>query len=247
MVTYRTYGAFMLRKLSLLSLLVVKCFSLENDSDEFNEDFSIFEEKTYLSEDEKNLEECSQESMQSECCCFSDRCFYLEALPGYYYQMEKRIRDIYGTGGFSGQLDMGYFFFDKVACFLRGGAYWADGNSTVLGVSTDIVLANVTLGLKYVVPILNRLHYYVGGGARVFFLRIKNNTDFVQRRVSENKLGGAFVTGFWVYLSSRRPIFLDIFLDYSFYRFDFKSSIASERNNLNIKDPVVGIGLGYQF
>lgn len=225
----------MFKKIFLFSLLIVKCFSSESTST-----LAHPSDDAFLKKSQKNKK-------QKKYWRFVDKNFYVEALPGYYYPMNKRIREVYGTGGFNGQLDMGYFLNRNLACFLRGGAYWARGQSTVLKQSTSIVLGNITPGLKFILPVSSYLHIYVGGGGRVFFLRVKNNSDFVQRNISANKLGGAAVTGFWIYPSKSNPIFLDVFLDYSFYKFHFKSSIASKTNSLDISGPTVGIGLGYQF
>lgn len=226
----------MFRKIFFFSLLIVKCFSSESTST-----------LAYSSNDDVVVKKSQKKKMQKKYWRFVDKNFYVEALPGYYYPMKKRIREVYGTGGFNGQLDMGYFLHRNLACFLRGGAYWANGRSTVLKQSTSIVLGNITLGLKFILPFSSYLHVYVGGGGRVFFLRVKNKNDFVQRNISANKLGGAAVTGFWIYPSKCYPIFLDVFLDYSFYKFLFKPSIASKTNSLDISGPTVGIGLGYQF
>jgi len=242
----------LLKKLGLLSLLVMKCFSSDSlslDELKVDEDLILSEKNSDICETNKNIREpIRQEKKNLKCCRFPNGCFYVEALPGYYYPIkEKRLREIYGQGWFSGQLDMGWFFCRKLALFLRGGASWDSGESTVLENKTRIVIGNITLGLKFVVPVCRCIQYYVGGGGRAFFLRVKNNSDFVQRKVSSNKIGGAFVTGFWFFPSKCRPVFLDLFFDYSFYDFHFKSSVASERNNLDVSGPTVGLGIGYKF
>ncbi len=267
----------MKKYLIFFTCLFIQCFCFDNNAEEVDtfleknssknhrlEDASRL--KSYTGENSNSLESspnfleensiaydspskskyCSPEKTSRK-RSFSNKNFYIEALPGYYYPMEKRFREVYGEGGFNGQADLGYFFYERMAVFLRGGAFYGTGRSTALDNKTSIILANVTLGLKYVVPLFKHFNYYLGAGARMFFLRIHNDSNFVQGKVFKNKVGGAVVTGFLIYPSNKIPIFLDIFLDYSFYKFKFSSSPSIERNNLDVNGPTVGIGLGYQF
>ncbi|MGD2169206.1 MAG: hypothetical protein PVI40_03070 [Chlamydiota bacterium] len=176
-----------------------------------------------------------------------NRIGYIEILPGYFYPTDRRIRETYQTGGFNGQVELGFFPMKYLVLWTKGGAYWRDGLTRAQETPTSLLIGSLAFGAKGVYPIIDYLHIYAGIGPRVFFLRIKNNSDFVQRRVNETKVGGAFQLGFWIFPKPSYPLFFDLFVDYSVRKFKFGPSIASERNNINVNGPTVGLGMGCQF
>ncbi|MGD2169863.1 MAG: hypothetical protein PVI40_06450 [Chlamydiota bacterium] len=176
--------------------------------------------------------------------CKQTRIGYIDIKPGYFYPTSSRLRQIYETGGFNGQLELGFFPINWLAIWMQGGAYWRDGLAVNSDVETHIIIATGTLGLKGVYEFNRYISAYLGAGARYFYLHIRNNSDFVQRKVIKNKIGGGFTAGFWIFPKPGYPLFFDVFVDYGTRKVDFS---GVNRNNLKLDGTTAGIGLGCQF
>jgi len=157
------------------------------------------------------------------------RRIYDDAIPFYQYEVAKTF-----CNGFQGWFDVGYFE-DR-------------GRSIPLHNKTRIRLLPLGFGVKYIFPVFSCLNAYVGGGGLYSFLRIKDHSPFVKRHIRKNEWGGIVKIGFTYSVTCH--LYIDIFADYLFQRFDFHRHPRHrfvERNDLNLNGVSVGAGIGFKF
>jgi hypothetical protein len=104
----------------------------------------------------------------------------------------------------------------------------------------------IGLGLKYFYWFHDRISFFIGGGIKGFFVRIKNDSPYVPPCDNKNTAGGFVSTGllFDVY----KGLFFELFADYLGARLKCPcSDAASLGYKLNVGGFAGGLGIGYNF
>ena len=100
-----------------------------------------------------------------------------------------------------------------------------------------------TLGALYEFEAYSRVHPYLGLGLGAAYVHFHNQSSHVKRSV--NRWGVAFLAKSGVKFDVTGNFFLDLFVDYSYYLFNFKKGHC--RNNVNTGGFLIGGGIGYRF
>lgn len=169
----------------------------------------------------------------------------LEIKGAYFIFSNEKMRKIYNKGGIDVQL-CGSFSARKWLQVYGSVAYMkAHGKSLHGEQSTALWEIPLSLGLKPVIKINQKIHYYFTLGPRYVFLHQKNNSSFVDRNVSQNGLGGFINTGFNFF---KTHLLADIFCEYSFVRLHAHSSKPNVyTRRIQVGGFSFGLGLGYGF
>ncbi len=198
----------------------------------------------------------SQNSQESVCCeaqidpcCEPDPRWYFEVKPGYFYFTDHLMRQFYNNGGFSFRAETGYKMWGPFYVWLDGGYFQREGRSLGIPASTKIKIATVTLGLKTIFYLHDRIALYAGAGPRVFMMMLHNSSPFVRGDDNEISVGAGFDAGFWVFpFPFSRNIFIDLFADYSLKKFKIEpDEISSDDFDVNVSGLTFGAGLGIRF
>jgi hypothetical protein len=170
----------------------------------------------------------------------------LEGKMGYFFFSDKKMRKIYDRGGLDGQISGSYPIWKWLQIYGSVEYLSRHGKSLGGGQHTRIWEVPLSLGLKPVVRICDKIHYYFTLGPRYIFAHVHNNSPFVDREVNANGWGGFANTGFNFFPI---PHFcIDVFGEYSYSRIHFhphKQNVYG--NTVQVGGFVFGAGLGYAF
>lgn len=174
----------------------------------------------------------------------------LEFKGAYLLPTHDSFKDIYhhGSGLYGAELTARIFGMGNLYGFMGIDYFQKKGTLPKLCDSTKIMLLPITIGLKYLVPILPIVDLYSGLGFQPVCARIKNFLPFIGSIQSQWGFGGIAKVGAYIDLSNH--IILDLFIDYSFAH--MKSKQSKQVNALvfpkiNMSGPVFGVGLGFGF
>lgn len=175
--------------------------------------------------------------------------WFLEFKLGYFYFQDKRARKIYDNGGFIFRTEADYHFFDSLLLWLEGSYFAKNGPS--LGferLSTKFETGTITLGLKGIYS-GKYCAFYGGAGPRLFFLSVRNRSQYVKYRQHFVGIGGGITTGLLIFPWDRSLGYFDIFLDYALKSCHFSSDGKSSfvRHKVAIGGLSAGLGLGLRF
>jgi len=187
------------------------------------------------------------EKLESEkSSSFSNRSPTIEFKGGYFFFSNSQLRDIYNKGGYDFQLSGTYPLYkwlDLYASieYLRRHGYSQNGNQ-----ATAIWQIPLSLGLRAIATLHERVEYYFTLGPRYFFVHTHQDSCYVDSSLSANGLGGFANTGFNFLLC--HGFFLDLFGEYSYKKMRFHPS----RPNVSARDIQIGgytfgLGAGYKF
>jgi len=165
---------------------------------------------------------------------------------GYFFFSDAKMRKIYDQGGLDVRVT-GSFPIGR--CFhLYGSVEYLEkyGRSLNAHQKTKIWEVPLSLGLKTVVPLSQKIQYYLTLGPRYFFVHAHNNSSFVDRNMSQNGLGGFANMGF-TYCTCRH-LLVDVFGEYSYGRMHFHSSTTNSfGQSVQVGGFAFGGGLSYVF
>jgi len=104
-----------------------------------------------------------------------------------------------------------------------------------------------TIGMKYYMPVMKQLDFYLGAGGQYGFLRVHDHSSYMSHnRFRRGAWGGIANSGFRYAIT--RNIFIDLFADYQFINFHFGGSRHNiRRHDFNMSGPRFGIGIGYNL
>jgi len=184
----------------------------------------------------------------------------LEFRPSYFYPISKGIRQAFHNGGVNYQITGAFPVYYGNNAWLQGLDVWAavdyfsrEGRTSGLGNKTRLRIVPLTLGLKYFFPDLGTVapvNFYVASGMKYFFVYNYTDSDYAQKNVYANGMGGVVETGFTS--TVMKHLVLDIFASYSFRTFGAPSISSSKYpavipTGMNISGVNVGGGIGYKF
>jgi outer membrane protein W len=127
---------------------------------------------------------------------------------------------------------------------------------------TKMYILPLSIGIKFVYPLINRLEVYFGAGLCYSFLKITSHckeensySEYLEspfkKHTQKRELGGIVKAGFRYDLGG--SVFLDVFVDYFSQRFYFKHNHYSSHNrsilngSINYSGLKIGAGLGVFF
>lgn len=182
----------------------------------------------------------------------------VEFRSSYFSPHSSNFRKFFHNGGANYQLTASApVCFQNESAWARGINLWAGvdyfsktGKSSGFGEKTEIRLAPLTLGLKYFFPSFgceNPFNFYAAGGMKYYFLRNRNHSHHVQRKINRSGMGGVLEVGCITLIQDH--LILDLFTSYSFKTFRAPSSkdLSIKTSGLNVSGLNVGAGIGYQF
>ncbi len=170
----------------------------------------------------------------------------LEAKLGYFFFSDSKMREIYSDGGLDVQLSGSYPLLRYF--HLYGSVEYLEkhGRSLNFNQRTKIWEVPLSFGLKFVIPIFQKLQYYLALGPRYFFVGAYNDSSFVERDISESLLGGFTNMGFHYFVCN--CLFVDLFGEYSYGKRFFNSTVPNSfGQDAQIGGFAFGAGLGYSF
>jgi hypothetical protein len=199
------------------------------------------------------------------CECETD--WTLEVRGAYYQPSSKAFKKVYTNHLLDYQVEAAkriYDFFE-----IWGGVSWANKHGHTRKTygyfeypfkdRTRISILPLSLGLKFIYPILPFVDIYAGAGVCYSFLEIRNSckehySDWelshspFKKRIYRNDVGGLFKLGFQFAMSD--STFLDFFFDYYLQRFHL-SRKDDHRNvfkrHIDCSGFKTGIGFGVYF
>ncbi len=170
---------------------------------------------------------------------------FVEAKFSYFYFSSEELRKVYDQGGINYEVATcipvwrGFHLWGAVDYFYK------EGRSLEGDEKTNIRIIPLTLGLKYIYH-TNKFGFYGGVGPRYFFVRTKNDSDFVDSKTSVSGLGGVAEAG--VLYSLSKHWLLDLFGSYSFKRLHPHTSHSTVQTHAEqVGGWNIGGGLGYKF
>lgn len=113
--------------------------------------------------------------------------------------------------------------------------------------STRLRMLLFAIGLKYFIPVSERVNLYLGAGAEPAYVLTKSTRACVVARDSQWCIGGIGKMG--AYIDMPHNFVFDIFFDYSFLRthcgYFYGHTLTPSQANLS--GAIFGVGLGYRF
>lgn len=174
--------------------------------------------------------------------------FLIEGKLAYFRPNAKALRAIYSQNWMNSQFEITTPLWRCLNLYGSVNYLSTSGHSTEDNKST-VRIVPISLGLKYRQPIKEKgkkMDLYFAGGMRYFFVKIKNNDEFVVRRITKQGLGGVAEVGTLIFLTQN--FLLDLFADYSYKRFDFSTNkLVVEGHKLDVGGFSAGAGLGFCF
>lgn len=178
-------------------------------------------------------------------CLLSAHDWALEVRGGYFWPQQRVVREIYHHGGGEVELEGMKWVYKGLNVWANVNYFPRSGQSIGPGDSTRINLVPLSWGVKYFFPLVAGLDVYLGGGASYTFVRIKDNSCFVEEHVSKGGFGG--VGKFGVAYTFNNHLFLDLFADYySRMRFHPKNPCI-EGFSVNFGGIRTGLGIGMAY
>lgn len=176
--------------------------------------------------------------------------WYFTVGPGYFYFTDAEMRTFYGDGGVTFRGEFGYRFWGPFTVWVDGGYFQKDGESLGIYSKTDLKIATITLGLKTLWYLHERVAFYLGAGPRLFMMMMNNSSPFVRSEDNGVGIGAGFDGGFWLFpIPQWKNFFLNLCADYSWKQMDIEedevSSIDESRVDLSGVTGLVGLGIRF--
>ena len=170
----------------------------------------------------------------------------VEAKGGYFFFSDAKMRKVYDRGGGDFQISGSFRIWKSLQIY--GSVEYLSRHGRSLGghQKTRIWEIPLSLGLKPVIPISEKIQYYFALGPRYCFIHQHNQSAFVDRTLNQNGFGGFANTGFNFF--PYRHLSVDLFAEYSYVRLHFhpsKANVVGRR--MQVGGFTFGGGLGYAF
>jgi len=173
----------------------------------------------------------------------------LQFRTGYLNLKDNRARKIYNNGGIEVEVEAATQILCGLDLWGNVNYFWKNGHSIGLKEPTHLDLYNLSLGLKRIFSLSppDCFFFYLGLGATMGFLRVKDHSDFVEKHRDKTIFGGVAKSGFLYFFNC--SFFLDLFTDYYYQPSHFK---GDRSRNIIGNDPDLGgfrfgLGLGGMF
>ena len=168
--------------------------------------------------------------------CASD--WSLKARVAAFVPTNSTFQRIYGYCKPSYEVELSKVIYNQFELFGNINYYSIKGKSVGFHDSTRINNVNFSFGAKYNYYFTCKDQFYVGIGAAIADVWIKNHTNYSGRRASKGVFGGVLKLGVNHYFTDH--FFVDLFADYYYQPVKFESSV-------DVGGLRAGLGLGYRF
>jgi hypothetical protein len=204
--------------------------------------------------------------LSSLCMSYADEHGLMFSLKqGYFVPQDKNLRNIFdchgSKGGYFIEGALRYNVWDCLYLELNSSYFSHKGRASVTTISCNdssenccegcgecvkFKMPTLGFGVKYFYWFHDCISFFVGGGLKAFFVRIKNDSPYVQRCNNKNELGGFLHTGFM--FDVYKGLSIELFADYFGTRLERPcTDISSITYRLNVGGFAGGLGIGYSF
>ncbi len=207
-----------------------------------DDDFLIEDNSTYVAESVTPYDQSYQLKTKTS----SNIPPLLEAKVGYFFFSNAKMRKIYNKGGWDVQLCGSYPIWKWLQLYGSVEFLERHGRSLQSHQKTSIWEVPLSLGLKSVIRIIPKIHYYVTIGPRFGFVHQQNRSSFVDKHVNRSSWAGFLNTGFNFFPT--RHFLIDLCGEYSYQRIHAhpsKSHVSAKR--IQVGGFSFTAGLGYAF
>jgi len=190
----------------------------------------------------------------NELSCLNKQSYFeglsLEFRFAAFYPLKKKARHIYDTFLPALELELDA----KLNCWCDAwfdiGYVWDTGRSIGLDSKTDLRLLPMSLGLKFMLPVLSCVDAYLGLGVSYSLLGIHDHSPYVHEHMHKNAFGALFKAG--LNYKFNDCIYFDGFFEYYYQHFHFHQKINPDKvvyvqHLLDLSALKFGIGVGYAF
>jgi hypothetical protein len=184
---------------------------------------------------------------------------------GYFIPQSKVLREIFdchsSKGGYFVEGALRYNVWDCLYLELNGSYFGHKGCAVVTTLSStntsdkccrscgecvDFKLPTLGFGAKYFYWFHDCVSFFVGGGLKGFFVRIKNDSPHVRCCDNQSAVGGFIHTGFL--FDVYKGLSIELFADYLGTRLKCPCTEASSiRYKLDVSGFAGGLGIAYSF
>jgi hypothetical protein len=182
---------------------------------------------------------------------------------GYFIPQEKTLRNIFnGCGSKGGYFIEGALRYNIWKCLyvdINASYFGHKGRALVInrsesnttccntyGECIDFKMPTIGVGLKYYYWFSDCISFFVGGGIKGFFVRIKNDSPYVPHNDNQSSAGAFLHTGFL--FDIYHGFALELFADYLGSRLKCPwQTTTSTRYKLDVSGFAGGLGLDYSF
>ncbi len=172
--------------------------------------------------------------MNSEWDCGWD----VEIRSAYVYPTKNLVRKIYRGARFDVEAELSKQLIDRWSAWCNFTYFNKRGHSLGVPEPTTLTLYPLSFGLKYVCPVSCCVDVYAGAGFNYTWMRLFNDSDFVEKHVRKARFGATFKSG--IYKNITENLFLDAFVDYLY--------IPMHLTNVdNVGGFRIGLGLGWRL
>ena len=143
------------------------------------------------------------------------------------------------------QIETSFMLPKSLDFWINFSYYKNTGRSIPLKDKTKVELIPLSLGLKYRHLIKQDLYFLIGLGPCYTWMRIKNDSEFVEKIIKKNSFGAMFKSS--INYKYKKMIFL-VFLDYYFQHFHFSTTnLAVSRHSPYVGGFLLGASIGINF
>lgn len=189
-------------------------------------------------------------------CVFSQmaalQAFDVEARVAYFLPQDSRMRDVYGKHGWadyeieaSAPLNLCCDCSCDWDVWFNTTYFHKKGNSTCLSNRTTVDNWAFNFGIKRYFDMCTCFRPYLGFGAGFAHVKFHDKSPYVKQHI--DRWGWTLLAKSGIRYDVSCNIFLDLFLDYAYNRFDSKHHRGVQVRSVNTGGLKVGLGLGYQF
>lgn len=161
-----------------------------------------------------------------------------ELRAAYFYPSNHIQRQIYQGAWWDIEAEVSTPISNCLDLWANVSYFYKEGRSLGLRESTNIQLAPVSVGVKYIYPVSCSLNVYAGLGANFSVAHINNDSHDGHKHTNHCQLGATFKSG--AYWNFTERFFADFFVDYLFIPLDFK-------NSFDVGGVRVGLGIGMRI
>ena len=169
----------------------------------------------------------------------------IEVKGGYFFFSSRTMRKIYDEGGADVQISGSYPLWKWLQIY--GSVEWLERHGRTLGAHEKVSIWEIplSLGLKPVIVITPKMHYYFTLGPRYFFVHV-HASSHLGNNTNQNGLGGFVNTGLNFFPIPH--LVVDVFGEFSYKRMRFTSAKHHVHGQkAQVGGFLLGVGLGYAF
>ena len=116
----------------------------------------------------------------------------IEFRAGYFHPTDSTMRKVYDKGGLDLQIAASNFIWKRFQLFQGFEYIMRNGKSLGTPESTEMRIFTYGLGVKYPFKISSWVDYYLTLGPKFFFVRVHNDSSFVNKHLNESGVGVFF-------------------------------------------------------